>query len=96
MPYAVPAVQIHDRGANRTFVLRKSGLPDAVLWSPGPAKAASMSDLGEAAWRGMVCLEPGLVVSSPVELGPGDTWTGAQAIRVTHGSAEGSGGAAAL
>ncbi|PNW81222.1 hypothetical protein CHLRE_07g347100v5 [Chlamydomonas reinhardtii] len=82
---APEVIKIHDSGApggGRTYEVRKRGFPDAVLWNPAEAKAAAMSDLGSPEWKRMVCLEPGLVVSDPVQLAAGESWSGAQGLRV--------------
>jgi D-hexose-6-phosphate mutarotase len=33
-----------------------------VVWNPWVEKASAMADLGDTAWRGMVCVETGNVV----------------------------------
>ncbi|KAG2496379.1 hypothetical protein HYH03_005607 [Edaphochlamys debaryana] len=87
---APDTVKIHDKGApggGLTYEVRKRGFHDAILWNPAAVKAAAMSDLGDPEWKRMVCLEPGLVVTKPVELDPGATWEGAQSLRVLRGGA---------
>ncbi|GLI67153.1 hypothetical protein VaNZ11_011366 [Volvox africanus] len=82
---APDVIKIHDSGAPsgpRIYEIRKRGFPDAVLWNPAAERAAAMSDLGDPEWRRMVCLEPGLVVSDPVELAAGATWIASQSLRV--------------
>ncbi|GLC34306.1 hypothetical protein PLESTM_000180500 [Pleodorina starrii] len=93
---APDVIKIHDSGAPggaRTYEVRKRGFPDAVLWNPAAERAAAMSDLGDPEWRRMVCLEPGLVVSEPVELAAGATWTAAQSLRVHRGVGPSAGSA---
>ncbi|KXZ53672.1 hypothetical protein GPECTOR_6g589 [Gonium pectorale] len=88
---APDVVKIHDSaaaGGARTYEVRKRGFPDAVLWNPAAAKGAAMSDLGDPEWRRMVCLEPGLVVSDPIELEAGQTWSAAQSLRVHRSGSE--------
>lgn len=52
-------------------------LPDAVVWNPGPAKAAALADLPDADWRHFLCVEAG-AVAEPVQLAPGADWSGRQ------------------
>lgn len=52
-------------------------LPDAVVWNPGPAKAATLPDLPDADWRHFLCVEAG-AVAEPVQLAPGADWAGRQ------------------
>ncbi|GAA6050470.1 hypothetical protein JCM3770_002612 [Rhodotorula araucariae] len=61
--------------ADEVVKVRKSGLPDAVLWNPGPAKGAKIGDMEDRGWERYVCLEPGLI--EPFQfLDPGKTWEG--------------------
>lgn len=53
--------------------LEQSGFRDAVVWNPGPADAAALSDLGDDEWQRFVCIEPASV--DPMPLYPGETWT---------------------
>lgn len=52
-------------------------LPDAVVWNPGPAKAAALADLPDGDWRHFLCVEAG-AVAEPVQLAPGADWAGRQ------------------
>ena len=48
-----------------------SHLPvSAVVWNPGPAKAAKMSDFADDEYKTMICVEPGLIGHQPL-LAPG-------------------------
>lgn len=58
------------------------GFPsDVVVWNPGPARAATIADLGADDWKSYVCIEPGRVSEEsrahPANhhLPPGKTWT---------------------
>ena len=42
----------------------------AVVWNPGPEKAAQMSDFGDDEYKSMICVEPGLIGHQPL-LAPG-------------------------
>ena len=42
----------------------------AVVWNPGPTKAAAMSDLGDMEYKNMICVEPGMIGHVPL-LAPG-------------------------
>lgn len=57
--------------------LQQQGFADAVVWNPGPAKAARLPDLPDDDWQSMLCVEAG-AIARPVELAPGKTWSGMQ------------------
>jgi glucose-6-phosphate 1-epimerase len=61
--------------------LYAEGLPDTVVWNPGPEKAAALPDLGELEWRHFLCVEAA-VVQHPVVLLPGTSWRGRQLVEV--------------
>lgn len=42
----------------------------AVVWNPGPAKSASMSDFDDEEYKEMICVEPGMIGHQPL-LPPG-------------------------
>lgn len=54
--------------------------PDAVVWNPGPTKAAALADLEPGGERRMVCVE-GAAVQRPVTLAAGERWSGTQRFR---------------
>jgi D-hexose-6-phosphate mutarotase len=43
-----------------------------VVWNPWAEKAAAMVDLGDPAWRGMVCVETGNIADNEVRLAAHD------------------------
>jgi glucose-6-phosphate 1-epimerase len=59
---------IEDRGWHRRVVIEKLGAASSVVWSPWAEKAVTMADLGETAWRGMVCVESGNIADNEVRL----------------------------
>jgi glucose-6-phosphate 1-epimerase len=59
--------------------LSQQGFEDAVVWNPGPDKAARLGDMPAQDWRHMLCVEAG-AITQPVELAPGKTWSGLQRI----------------
>lgn len=54
--------------------IRKSNLPDTVLWNPWAEKAKGMKDFGDDEYPEMVCIEAGKVADRQV-LKAGDSWT---------------------
>ncbi|XP_020110369.1 putative glucose-6-phosphate 1-epimerase isoform X2 [Ananas comosus] len=66
---------ILDHEKKRTFVLRKDGLPDAVVWNPWDKKAKAMADFGDDEYKHMVCVEAA-AIEKPIELKPNEEWTG--------------------
>ena len=67
------------REQERTMIIEAEGFPDAVVWNPGPERAASLHDLGPGDERRFVCVEAA-VVQTPVTLGAGRRWTGTQTL----------------
>lgn len=53
----------------------------AVVWNPGPEKAAKMSDFANDEYKSMLCVEPGLIGHQPL-LAPGATARLSQSIIV--------------
>ncbi|KAK1686197.1 hypothetical protein QYE76_047045 [Lolium multiflorum] len=68
-------IAIIDHEKKRTFVVRKGGLPDAVVWNPWDKKAKAMSDFGDDEYKRMVCVEAA-AIEKPITLKPGEEWTG--------------------
>ena len=68
-----------EAGAMPVRRLTQEGFADAVVWNPGPAKAARLGDLPPDDWLRLVCVEAG-VIAQPVQLAPGKTWSGFQRI----------------
>ena len=67
------------RERERTMIIEAEGFPDAVVWNPGPERAASLHDLEPGDERRFVCVEAA-VVQTPVTLGAGRRWTGTQTL----------------
>ena len=71
--------QLRDAAAERRVV--QQGFADAVVWNPGPAKAAQLGDMPPADWQRMLCIEAA-AVGQPVHLPPGKTWRGLQRLEL--------------
>ncbi|ESW07839.1 hypothetical protein PHAVU_010G163100 [Phaseolus vulgaris] len=72
-------IAIIDHERKRTFVLRKDGLPDAVVWNPWDKKAKTISDLGDGEYKHMLCVQAACI-ENPITLKPGEEWKGRQEI----------------
>jgi D-hexose-6-phosphate mutarotase len=59
---------VEDRGWGRRVIIEKDGAASTVVWNPWTEKAAATVDLGDPAWRGMVCVETGNVADNEVRL----------------------------
>jgi glucose-6-phosphate 1-epimerase len=59
---------VEDRGWRRRIVIEKGGAASSVVWNPWTEKAIAMADLGDPAWRGMVCVETGNIADNEVRL----------------------------
>lgn len=79
------AIAVIDHGKKRTFVLRKEGLPDIVVWNPWEKKSKAMLDFGDEEYKEMLCVD-GAVVEKPITLKPGEEWTGRLELSVVPSS----------
>lgn len=68
-------VAVLDHEKKRTFVIRKEGLPDVVVWNPWEKKSKSIVDFGDEEYKQMLCVD-GAAVGKPITLKPGEEWTG--------------------
>lgn len=80
-----PKIAVIDHEKKRTFVLRKEGMPDAVLWNPWDKKAKAMPDFGDEDYKIMLCLDSASI-ETPVSLKPGDEWKGRQELTAVSSS----------
>lgn len=63
--------------------ISQQGFTDTVVWNPGPEKARALQDFPDNDWRSMLCVEAACI-GQPAVLQPGQTWTGAQILRVAR------------
>eukprot|EP00850_Spirogloea_muscicola_P017637 SM000154S01372 [mRNA] locus=s154:69022:71238:+ [translate_table: standard] len=78
-------VAIVDHSKKKTFVVKKEGLPDAVVWNPWEKKAKSMSDFGDDEYKRMVCVEAA-AVENAITLKPGEDWQARQELSTVPSS----------
>ena len=71
------------RDGRSTLLLRQHGYPDAVVWNPGPADAAALSDLADDEYQRFLCIEAALI--EPLALAPGASWHGRHVIVARDG-----------
>lgn len=55
-----------------------------VVWNPGAAKCATLSDMPEGGWQHMLCIEAAQVYE-PITLPAGGRWAGWQRLHVQNG-----------
>jgi glucose-6-phosphate 1-epimerase len=67
--------------ADRRLRIEATGLPDVVVWNPGAAKAAQLSDLTPGDERRFVCVEAA-AIEPPIHIAPGAHWHGEQLLTV--------------
>ncbi|PSS24252.1 Glucose-6-phosphate 1-epimerase [Actinidia chinensis var. chinensis] len=79
----VIAVLDHER--KRTYVIRKEGLPDTVVWNPWEKKSRAMLDFGDEEYKQMLCVD-GSAIEKPITLKPGEEWTGRLELTVVPSS----------
>ena len=63
---------IDDPVGRRTVGIEKENSAATVIWNPWREKATQMTDLGSAAWQGMLCVESANVGRSRVTLAAGE------------------------
>jgi len=56
----------------RVLTLEQQGFTDAVVWNPGAADTAALSDMEDDEYQRFVCIEPAQL--TPVNLAPGAQW----------------------
>ncbi|KAL3700858.1 hypothetical protein R1sor_018880 [Riccia sorocarpa] len=78
-------IAVIDHKKKRTFILKKDGLPDAVVWNPWERKAKLMADFGDEEYKYMLCVEAA-AVEKPISLKPGEEWTGRQELSAVSSS----------
>ncbi|XP_010529629.1 PREDICTED: putative glucose-6-phosphate 1-epimerase [Tarenaya hassleriana] len=69
------AVAVFDHERKRTFLVKKEGLPDVVVWNPWEKKSKTLGDLGDEEYKRMLCVD-GAAIEKPITLKPGEEWTG--------------------
>ncbi|KAF3448660.1 hypothetical protein FNV43_RR09373 [Rhamnella rubrinervis] len=69
------AIAVFDHEKKRTFIIKKEGLPDVVVWNPWEKKSKSMVDFGDEEYKQMLCVD-GAAIEKPITLKPGEEWTG--------------------
>ncbi|GFQ05431.1 putative glucose-6-phosphate 1-epimerase [Phtheirospermum japonicum] len=78
-------IAILDHEKKRTFVIRKDGLPDAVVWNPWDKKAKALVDFGDDEYKHMLCIEAA-AIEKPITLKPGEEWRGRQELSAVPSS----------
>ncbi|KAL4376491.1 hypothetical protein GQ457_02G001010 [Hibiscus cannabinus] len=68
-------VAVLDHEKKRTYLIRKEGVPDVVVWNPWEKKSKAMVDFGDEEYKQMLCVD-GAAIEKPVTLKPGEEWTG--------------------
>lgn len=78
-------IAIIDHEKKTTFVLKKDGLPDAVVWNPWERKAKALADFGDDEYKHMICLQPA-AIEKPITLKAGEEWKGRLKILTVYSS----------
>ncbi|KAG6420205.1 hypothetical protein SASPL_116725 [Salvia splendens] len=68
-------VAVLDHEKKRTYVIRKEGLPDMVVWNPWEKKSKAMADFGDEEYKQMLCVNAAAIEKN-ITLKPGEEWTG--------------------
>jgi glucose-6-phosphate 1-epimerase len=75
---------VRDPVFHRSIRIVKGESRSTVVWNPWDAGAASLADLGDEEWRGMVCVEAANIQEDAVTLLPGAGHTMSVTISVTQ------------
>jgi len=67
---------------DHSLSVEKRGLPDAVVWNIGDAKAGTLKDLGPGEWQRYVCVEAA-AIGGKVTVAPGAKWEARQVFGTT-------------
>ncbi len=78
------AIELEDHALRRRITVAKENSLTTVVWNPWIEKAKAMSDLGDAEWTQMVCIETSNVSDYAVELAPGQQHTMRAIVRLAH------------
>ncbi|OAY29507.1 hypothetical protein MANES_15G150300v8 [Manihot esculenta] len=78
-------IAIIDHEKKRTFVLRKDGMPDAVVWNPWDKKTKAPKDLGDEDYKTMICVDSA-AIEFPIVLKPFEEWKGHQELSTVSSS----------
>ncbi|XP_006813988.1 uncharacterized protein LOC102804275 [Saccoglossus kowalevskii] len=65
----------------KNMVIKKTNLPDTVVWNPWLEKAKTMSDFADDEYHNMICVEAGNV-KTPIVLSPGAEYEASQILCV--------------
>ncbi|XP_021887550.1 putative glucose-6-phosphate 1-epimerase [Carica papaya] len=78
-------IAVLDHEKKRTYVIKKEGLPDVVVWNPWEKKSKSMVDFGDEEYKQMLCVD-GAAVERSITLKPGEEWMGRLELSVVPSS----------
>ncbi|MHA6508058.1 D-hexose-6-phosphate mutarotase [Tessaracoccus sp. Y1736] len=68
-------IRVDDPAGRRAITVRAADSANAVVWNPGPTKAAAMPDFGDDEWTSMLCVETCNVGEGRIAVAPGTTHT---------------------
>ncbi|KQK04784.1 hypothetical protein BRADI_2g15930v3 [Brachypodium distachyon] len=68
-------IAVLDHEKKRTFVIRKEGLPDTVVWNPWEKKSKTIADFGDEEYKQTLCVDAAAAERS-ITLKPGEEWRG--------------------
>ncbi|GJN15266.1 hypothetical protein PR202_gb02163 [Eleusine coracana subsp. coracana] len=68
-------IAVLDHEKKHSFVIKKDGLPDVVVWNPWEKKSKTMVDFGDEEYKQTLCVDAA-AVERAITLKPGEEWTG--------------------
>lgn len=78
---AAPGPLLLNDGMHRLEITQSQTMGQTVVWNPGAALCARLSDMPDGGHAHMLCVEAAQI-DTPVVLAPGATWSGGQCLRV--------------
>lgn len=72
-------VELQLQEATRSLAICCTGFHDAVVWNPGAARCAELSDMPADGWQNMICVESAQI-AKPVRLAPMESWVAEQVL----------------
>ena len=76
-------LQLHEGGAHTLTLQQSASCASTVVWNPGAALCARLTDMPADGHTRMLCIEAAQI-DTPVHLAPGAVWTGWQRLSIAR------------
>jgi glucose-6-phosphate 1-epimerase len=82
---ATTPLQLQQTSVSAVQIAQSANLLDTVVWNPGAALCATLTDMPADGYQHMLCVEAARI-NHPVTLQPGETWAGWQRLSSKNGA----------